>query len=450
MTKNLTINQRLNSNLFPVGVATSSFQIEGARDGREASIWDTFCATPGAVKDGSDGNVACDHIHRWQDDIELVSSLGFDAYRFSVSWPRIMKACGSVNQAGLAFYVDLLKALKDKGLKAYVTLYHWDLPQYLEDKGGWLNRETALAFAEYVDVVSKAFNGYVDCYATLNEPFCSAYLGYEIGVHAPGKVGKQFGKKAAHHLLLAHGMAMQVLRRNAPDVTSGIVLNFTPYYASTASEADAAAAKLAHDHHNDWYVKPVLTGCYPDILHTLPENEKPDIYDGDLALINAPLDYLGVNYYTRSFVAACSHDGFSILPPAADAPVSAMGWEIFPNALRDLLLQLHRDYDLPPVQITENGMACDDALINGEVDDPVRVQYLQDHMNAVAEAMEAGVDVTAYFVWSLLDNFEWAEGYLKRFGIVYVDYDTQQRIPKHSALALQQWLTRRKASNGEM
>ncbi len=444
MAKTLKIDQRLNSDFFPVGVATSSFQIEGGREGREASIWDTFCTKPGAVKDGSDGAIACDHISKWREDVDLVASLGFDAYRFSVSWPRVIKACGSVNQDGLAFYVALLNGLKERGLKAYVTLYHWDLPEYLEEQGGWLNRQTASEFAEYVDVVSKAFSGLVDCYATLNEPFCSAYLGYELGVHAPGKVGKQYGKKAAHNLLLAHGMAMQVLRRNAPDVTSGIVLNFTPYYAASLSENDQTAAKLAHDHHNDWYVRPVLAGCYPDILASLPEEERPEVHEGDLALISAPIDYLGVNYYTRSFVKECSQDYFDILPPAKGKPVSAMGWEIFPNALRDLLLQLHRDYDLPPVQITENGMACDDALINGEVDDPVRVQYLQDHMNAVAEAMEAGVNVTAYFVWSLLDNFEWAEGYLKRFGIVYVDYDTQQRVPKQSALALKQWLTRRK------
>ena len=445
MTTNFSVNKQLSSTSFPIGVATSAFQIEGGRDSREASIWDTFCTKPGAIKDGSNGFVACDHIEYWQDDIELVASLGFDAYRFSVSWPRIIRADGSINQQGVLFYTHLLTLLKQKGLKAYVTLYHWDLPQYLEDQGGWLNRDTARAFADYVDVVSRAFNGLVDCYATLNEPFCSAYLGYEAGVHAPGKTGKQYGKKAAHHLLLAHGLAMQVLRKNAPDVASGIVLNFTPYYAASERQKDCAATQLAHDHHNDWYVRPVLTGKYPELLSLLPEDEQPDIYEGDLALISTPIDYLGVNYYTRSFVQHDDNEGFTILPPEHGAPVSAMGWEIFPNALRDLLLQLHRDYDLPPVQITENGMACDDVLINGEVDDPIRVQYLQDHMNAVAQAMESGVNVTAYFVWSLLDNFEWAEGYLKRFGIVYVDYSSQRRVPKRSAQALKHWLTRRQS-----
>ncbi|WP_018984395.1 GH1 family beta-glucosidase [Salinimonas chungwhensis] len=428
---------------FTVGVATSSFQIEGAAESREASIWDTFCQQPGAIADNSDGTVACDHINRWHEDLSLIASLNVDAYRFSVSWPRIMRADGSVNQQGIDFYIGILDFLHAHNIRAYVTLYHWDLPQYLEDRGGWLNRETAYEFARYTEVVTKAFGDRVYSYATLNEPFCSAYLGYEIGVHAPGKAERAYGKKAIHHLLLAHGLAMPVIRRLAPSAQAGIVLNFTPYYPASAADADAAATALAHAHHTDWYIQPLLTAQYPALLDDLPEIERPDILPGDMQIISAANDYLGVNYYTRARVCYDQTHGFRRLEAPSNSPTSAMGWEVFPQGLTDLLIRLHEDYVLPPVLITENGMACDDTLIDGKVADYQRIAYLQAHMDAVNNAAVAGVNITGYFVWSLLDNFEWALGYTKRFGIVYVDYDSQQRFLKQSAIALQAMLAER-------
>lgn len=430
---------------FTIGVATSSFQIEGDADSREVSIWDTFCDTPGKIADGSHGLVACDHINRLDEDLEIINALNVDAYRFSVSWPRIMKRDGSVNHQGLEFYIRLLDKLAERNIKAYVTLYHWDLPQYLEDEGGWLNRDTAFAFARYVDVVTKAFGEKVYSYATLNEPFCSAYLGYEVGVHAPGLVGKEYGKTAIHHLLLAHGLAMKVIRQNAPLIEAGIVLNFTPFYANSDSESDKRATKLAHDHHNDWYIKPLMHGCYPELISHIPSEHRPPIQEGDMDIIAASLDYLGVNYYTRAKVKDDGSADPCQLPPPEGCETTAMGWEVYPQGLTDLLLQLHNDFDLPPVIITENGLASDDVLTaNGEVHDEQRISYLTTHLQAVADAIEQGVNITGYFVWSLLDNFEWALGYEKRFGIVYVDYDTQVRTLKASALRLQDLLRQRK------
>ncbi|MCW8109138.1 GH1 family beta-glucosidase [Alteromonas ponticola] len=436
MSNRLTLNPHFRSNTFTFGVATSSFQIEGAAASREESIWDRFCQQPGKILDGSNGKVACDHVNRWQEDLEIIASLNVDAYRFSVSWPRIIRANGSINQAGLDFYIALLDKLNAKGIKAYVTLYHWDLPQYLEDEGGWLNRDTAFAFAQYVEVIVKAFGDRVYSYATLNEPFCSAYLGYEVGVHAPGKAKKEYGKKAIHHLLLAHGLAMKELRAHAPAAQSGIVLNFTPFYPASPSEEDARATELAHIHFNDWYIRPIVEGRYPALIEDIPQSHRPDIQPGDLELIAQPIDYLGVNYYTRARIKCDAPNDPVHLPPPESSEQTAMGWEVYPRGLSDLLLQLHRDFTLPPIIITENGLASDDHLVNGEIDDQQRIRYLQDHLDAVAVAMDQGVNITGYFVWSLLDNFEWALGYEKRFGIVYVDYETQKRTLKNSALAL--------------
>jgi beta-glucosidase len=429
---------------FTWGVATSSFQIEGGAEARELSIWDTFCQQEGKIRDNSNGTVACDHYHRWREDIEMVAALGVDAYRFSISWPRIIRADGSCNQAGIDFYQGILALLDERNIKAYVTLYHWDLPQYLEDKGGWLNRQTAYEFAQYVDLVSKAFGSKVFSYATLNEPYCSAYLGYEIGVHAPGKTGREYGKKAIHHLLLAHGLAMPILRKNAPKAISGIVLNFTPFYPATNSANDKAATNLAHQQHNDWYIRPLILGQYPELLMNLPPSYQPEILAGDMDIIAQPIDFLGVNFYTRGRVSHNNTYYPQLLPAPDESEKTAMGWEVYPQGLTDLLLQLHGDYDLPPIIITENGLASDDSLEAGIVDDQQRLDYLQRHMDAVAEAMKQGVNITGYFVWSLLDNFEWSEGYLKRFGIVYVDYATQRRTLKNSALAFQRWLLARK------
>ncbi|WP_371189088.1 GH1 family beta-glucosidase [Thalassotalea maritima] len=426
---------------FVYGVATASFQIEGGYEQRLPCIWDTFCATEGTIADGSNGHVACDHFNRWQDDIELIDSLGVDAYRLSISWPRVMNEDGTLNQQGVDFYINILDALKARNIKAFVTLYHWDLPQYLEDQGGWLNRQTAYAFAEYVDAITQAFKGKVHSYATLNEPFCSSYLGYEIGIHAPGIVGKEFGRKSAHHLLLAHGLGMQVLRKNSPETMNGIVLNFTPCYSETDSDADKYAADYADQYFNQWYIKPIFDKCYPEIINTLPEAHRPDIHEGDMDIIGESLDFLGINFYTRAIYRADADNVFEQLD--APAPRTDMGWEIYPSSFTDVLLQLNGLYDLPPVYITENGAAMPDKFINGKVDDQDRLEYYQLHLNAVNDAIEQGVDIKGYFAWSLMDNFEWAEGYLKRFGIVYVDYQTQQRTVKASGLAYSELISNR-------
>lgn len=427
---------------FVFGVATASFQIEGGAEGRLACIWDTFCAKPGNIRDGSNGLIACDHLRLWREDLALIQSLGVDAYRFSISWPRVMQQDGSLNPQGVDFYIQLLDELKARGIKAFVTLYHWDLPQYLEDQGGWLNRQTAYLFADYADKISRAFGDRVYSYATLNEPFCSSYLGYEAGIHAPGHRNKAWGRQAAHHLLLAHGLALRVLRQNSPHSQNGLVLNFTPCYPQTDDPADVAAAQLADDYFNQWYLKPVMDGCYPASFALLAEQDKPQILAGDFDIISTPLDFLGVNFYTRTVYQACAEQGFAPVD-MVDAPKTDIGWEIYPQALTDLLVSLHQQYSLPPLYITENGAAVDDKLVHGVVADPDRLQYYQQHLLALDQAIRQGVRVEGYFAWSLMDNFEWAEGYLKRFGIVYVDYASQQRVIKQSGLAYRDLLQSR-------
>lgn len=432
----------LRSPEFTFGVATASFQIEGAADQRLPSIWDTFCDTPNKIRDNSTGQDACQHVELWRQDVDLLASLAVDAYRFSVSWPRVMHRDGTINQQGLDFYIQLLDKLQQQGIKAFVTLYHWDLPQYLEDQGGWLNRETAYRFRDYVELVIKAFGDRVYSYATLNEPFCSAFLGYEVGVHAPGLQGKNQGKKAAHHLLLAHGLAMQVLNKYSPGSRNGIVLNFTPCYANSDSQRDIEAAQTADDHFNHWYIKPILDGCYPSLIDSLPAADMPPIEPGDMEIISHPLDYLGINYYTRAIYQADELHEFVELKPQR-VPLTDMGWEIYPQGFLDLLLSLDQTYQLPPVYITENGAAMNDRLVDGEVLDHDRVEYFQHHLNAVDLAIRQGVNIQGYFAWSLMDNFEWAEGYAKRFGLVFVDYQSQQRTVKASGLAYRDFIGQR-------
>lgn len=436
--KNITLpnNSKMLSSEFTYGVATASFQIEGGVAQRLPCIWDTFCATEGKIADGSNGDVACDHFNKWPEDVALIDSLGVDAYRLSISWPRVMTESGELNPDGVVFYLNILNELQARNIKAYVTLYHWDLPQYLEDKGGWLNRDTAHAFANYVDKITKAFAGKVYSYATFNEPFCSAFLGYEIGVHAPGIKGKEFGRKAAHHILLAHGLGMQVLKRNSPESKNGIVLNFTPTYAKTDSTEDVKAADYADQYLNQWYIKPLFDKTYPSMIDELPDEHKPDILPGDMDIIAQPMDFLGVNYYTRLTYSAPTQDGEFYHEHEHLAPRTDIGWEIYPQALTELLVSLNERYPLPPVFITENGAAMPDKVAeDGEVHDLDRLAYYDSHLNAVHNAIERGVDIQGYFAWSLMDNFEWAEGYLKRFGIVRVDYETQKRTIKMSGKA---------------
>jgi len=436
-------NSPLLKKSFLFGTATSSFQIEGDKENRLECIWDVFCEQPGTIADGSDGSRACEHITRWREDVEILKNLGVDAYRFSISWPRVITEDGELNEQGVSFYIQLLDELNSAGIKPFVTLYHWDLPQYLEQKGGWINRQTAYDFANYVDKITTALGQRVYSYATFNEPFCSAYLGYEIGVHAPGRIGVKLGRTAAHHILLAHGLGMQVLRQNAPHALSGIVLNFTPCYPASNSNEDIAATRLADEYINQWYLQPVMEGTYPSVINKLDDADKPPIEPGDMETICQPLDFLGINFYTRLHYSAPKQKGALYYEHCHRPPMTDIGWEIYPNALRDLLISLNSRYKLPPVYITENGAAMADELKNGTVDDEDRIDYYTGHLNAVSQAIEQGVKVSGYFAWSLMDNFEWAEGYKKRFGLVYVDFDTQTRTLKNSAKAYRKLLASR-------
>ena len=427
---------------FTFGVATAAFQIEGAAESRLECIWDIFCAKPGKIKDASNGLVACKHYELWQQDLDLIESLGVDAYRFSISWPRVIKRDGSLNPIGVDFYIKILDSLKERGIKAYVTLYHWDLPQHMEEQGGWLNRQTAYLFRDYVDLITKAFGSRVYSYATLNEPFCSAYLGYEVGIHAPGLVGIANGKRAAHHLLLAHGLAMQVLDINSPNTLNGIVLNVSPCFAATDSAKDQAAARLVDQRTNQWFAQPLLEGRYPDLFDELNASDRPPIEAGDMAIIAHKLDFLGINYYTREMVAYDDQLGAQKVYPDG-LPLTDMGWEIYPQGLTEILVSLDQQFDLPPIYITENGAALPDGYAEGEANDVRRVAYFQSHLEAVHRAIEQGVNVQGYFAWSLMDNFEWAEGYVKRFGIVHVDYATQKRTIKASGLAYRDFIGQR-------
>jgi beta-glucosidase len=414
---------------FQFGVATSSFQIEGAthEDGRGPSIWDTFCTEPGRISDGSTGDVACDHYHRWPQDLDLIHSLGVDAYRFSVAWPRVQPSgTGAINMAGLDFYEKLVDGMLERGLKPYLTLYHWDLPQALQDRGGWDNRDTAYRFAEYARVVAERLGSRVASYATLNEPWCSSILSYQLGEHAPGLRDRRAALSAAHHLLLGHGEAVKMLRGVVPGAELGIVLNLNPTYPATSSAQDAAAARRVDGEFNCWFLDPLLKGEYPADIWEAYGGDVPEVQDGDLSTIRQPLDFLGVNYYSRAYLSAQGQK-------PEGASYTEMGWEVYPQGLTDLLLRLNADYLLPPVFITENGAAYPDQLSGESVHDAERLAYFVSHLEAVRRASEAGVDVRGYFAWSLMDNFEWAHGYSKRFGLVYVDYGDQRRILKDSA-----------------
>ncbi|WP_377272330.1 GH1 family beta-glucosidase [Peterkaempfera sp. SMS 1(5)a] len=435
---------------FLWGVATSSYQIEGAvqEDGRTPSIWDTFCRVPGAVVDGDNGDIACDHYHRMPEDVAMIADLGVDAYRFSVAWPRVQPGGrGPANARGLAFYDRLVDQLLDKGVLPWITLYHWDLPQELEDAGGWPERDTAHRFADYSELVMDALGDRVRHWTTLNEPWCSAMLGYDQGHHAPGRKHFPDAMKAVHHLLLGHGLAAQRLRAAAPQpIQLGITLNMGNSYPASDHPADVDAARRADGLGARIYLDPLVHGRYPaDVVADLARRgaELP-VQDGDLEAIATPLDLLGVNYYSSHVFSGLPEDGEAA--PAADGepfsrlvkqdlPVTAMGWDIIPRGLTDLLTRLGRDYPGLPLYITENGAAFDDtADADGSVQDDDRTAYFADHIRAVAAARTAGADVRGYFAWSLMDNFEWAFGYDKRFGLVRVDYDTQRRTPKQSAL----------------
>lgn len=424
---------------FVWGAATSAYQIEGAwnEDGKGESIWDRFSHQPGNIQDGSTGDVACDHYHRWQEDVAILRDLGVNAYRFSINWPRVIPAGrGAVNPSGLAFYDRLVDALLEAGITPYPTLYHWNLPQALQDEGGWPARSTAEAFAAYTDLVTRALGDRVTHWTTFNEPQVSAYVGYEEGRHAPGHTSQAEMIAAAHHLLLAHGLAVPIVRRNVPDAQVGIVLNIIPATPASPSAADRDAAYLADGQVNRWYLDPLAGRGYPADVVAHYGWDRADVAAGDMAAIGAPLDFLGINYYTRRIVRS------SAIPEADNAPRATfandehteMGWEVYPQGVYEALCRLHFDYRFPAIYITENGAAYpDQKRAGGRIDDQDRIRYLDAHFKQFHRALQAGVPLAGYFVWSLLDNFEWGFGYTKRFGIVEVDFDTQQRTPKASA-----------------
>ena len=420
---------------FLWGAATAAYQIEGAidEDGRGESVWDRFCATDGKVRNGDTGAIACDFYHRYREDVALMRELGLTAFRFSVAWPRVLpRGRGRPNPAGLDFYDRLVDELLGSGIEPVATLYHWDLPIALEEAGGWPERATAEAFGEYAEVVARRLGDRVRFFITHNEPWVVAWLGYGRGEHAPGRVSAADAVAATHHLLLSHGIATAAIRREAPGAKVGITLN--PIQAEPASDdpADVAAAVEADGEQTRWFLDALCHGRYPeDVLERLAPVEPP-VRAGDLATIAAPLDVLGVNYYSRH-VLARGPDGTSVAVRQSGSTYTQMDWEVSPHGLYDLLVRLQRDYALPTIHITENGAAFGDVRgHDGSVRDPERREYLAAHVDAVAQAVAAGVPVTGYFVWSLLDNFEWAHGYSKRFGLVYVDYPTLARVPKSS------------------
>ena len=422
---------------FVWGSATSSFQIEGApdADGKSESIWDRFCAVPGNILDGSNGDVACDHHSRWRDDVALMSRLGLGAYRFSIAWTRVVPdGVGAVNAPGLDFYDRLVDGLLEVGITPMPTLYHWDLPQALDDRGGWLSRDTAEAFADYTEAVVDRLGDRVGTWTTLNEPYVSANHGYVTGEHAPGHTSLQEGFAASHHLLLAHAVAGERIRSMAPDADLAIVLNFTPTTPASAAPADVDACAVENDLQNRWYADPIAGLGYPEATADALGWERSEVRDGDMELIARPIDLLGINFYSRDVVSAVASDG----ERPKEFATTAMGWEIHPPSLGRLLRHLDDRYGFPKLMITENGCAMPDlarrATEHGtQVDDPDRLDYIRRHLAQVHSAIEDGVPVVGYLVWSLFDNFEWAWGYTGRFGIVEVDFDTLERTPKRSA-----------------
>jgi beta-glucosidase len=436
---------------FSWGAATAAFQIEGAthEDGRTDSVWDTFARTPGKVLGGDTGEPACDHYHRMPQDVALLAELGLDTYRFSTSWARVRPDGGPPNPKGLDFYSRLVDELLAKGIEPWLTLYHWDLPQALEDRGGWTSRDTAYRFAEYAQTVHDALGDRVPTWTTLNEPYCAALLGYAGGQHAPGRTDPRAAVAAVHHLLLAHGLGVQVLRDagvGGDTGSVGITLNLSPVSpADPDSPADVDVARRVDALQNRMWLDPVLRGRYPDdVLEDLAPYGLGDlVQDGDLDTVGGPIDVLGVNYYFTFTMRAADEPRLPSEWVGAETatdtpeglPQTAMGWEVEPSGLLDTLLRVHHEYPGTPVVVTENGAAFDDVMApDGAVHDEDRRSYLEGHLRAAHEAIEAGVDLRGYLAWSLLDNFEWSFGYSKRFGIVHVDYGTQLRTVKDSGL----------------
>jgi beta-glucosidase len=440
------------------GAATSAYQIEGAThdDGRGLSVWDQFAATPGHTYQGETGDIAVDHYRRMEQDVALMADLGLTSYRFSIAWPRILPAgVGAINQSGIDFYDRLVDQLLAHHITPVATLFHWDLPLTLFEQGGWRRRETAYEFADYATIMARTLGDRVRWWITQNEPWCPAYLGYVEGVHAPGVKGDmQAAVDVGHHLLLSHGLSTQALRAATPaDTHVGIALNLFPIFAGDARAETLKATERAHRFHNRWFLDPVFRGEYtPGLFEDLGATPPP-IQDGDLKIISAPTDFLGVNYYNRWIVRADTKmsehgavSGIEYVTDLPDATFTEMGWEVYPHGLGLILEELSRNYHPRTLLITENGAAFDDVWNgNGRVSDPQRVLYLSEHLRAVSDAIAHGAPVAGYFVWSLFDNYEWSEGYSKRFGLIYVDYATQRRIIKDSGKWYAGFIARQRA-----
>ena len=428
---------------FLWGAATAAYQIEGAasEDGRLPSTWDYFSTIPGKVYHGDNGMVAADHYHRMPEDVALMAEMGLKSYRFSLSWSRIFPSgTGDVNTRGLDFYDRLVDTLLASNIVPLATIYHWDLPMALHEKGGWLHRDTAYAFADYAEAVVSRLGDRVNWWATLNEPWCNAYLGYGIGVHAPGLRDMQMAVVAGHHMLLGHGLALPRLRAHTGEQAQlGITLNLSPIYAYDEHAATLQGVEIKDTIQNRWMLDPLYKGRYPEHLFTYLGTTPPPMQDDDLTIIASPFDFLGINYYSRVLVRG--HAQTTTVDPSAyeeitrvdSSQYTAMGWEVYPDGLTTLLQRVHHDYAPGAILITENGAAFDDDWDgNGHVNDQERIQYLREHIQAVGKALAQGVPIRGYYAWSLMDNFEWAEGYSKRFGIVYIDYPSQRRIVKAS------------------
>ena len=425
---------------FQFGAATAAYQIEGSKfGGCGPSHWDTWSETPGNVVGNDDGSVACDHYHRFKEDLDIIKSGGFDSYRFSTSWARVMPDGKTVNAEGLDYYDRLVDAIVERGLNPNLTLYHWELPSAMADIGGWANRETAMRFADMSRAVIERLGDRVERVATVNEPWCVAWLSHFLGGHAPGLRDIRAAMRAMHHIQLAHGNAMQVMRDHGQK-NLGVVLNLGHGEPATETATDIAATKTFDAIQTRWFMDRLFKGHYPQDMIAAVGQHMPEGYEDDMALISQPLDWLGVNYYTRGFIQALPDQPWPHMHEVpGPLPKTQMGWGIYPEGLEILLKRIHREYTgVLPLMITENGMANDDHVVDGRCDDPARVQYFDDHLQAVRRCIADGVPVQGYFGWSLLDNYEWAFGYEKRFGLVHVDYETQVRTPKASFNAFRQ------------
>jgi len=444
-SNNITIHRTDFPADFRWGTSTSSYQIEGAvrEGGRVASIWDRFCEQPGAIRDGSSGAVACDHYHRWPQDLDLARDIGTNAYRFSIAWPRIWTDDGAPNPQGLDFYDRLIDGMLERGLQPWATLYHWDLPQALQERGGWAARDTVHAYTGYVDAVTRRLGDRVKHWITHNEPWCTAMHGHWDGMHAPGIQDFGTALQVCHHVLLSHGLAVPIVRANAADAQVGIALSLHPVRTASDSVDDAAAARRHDGLRNRWFLDPLAGRGYPQDVLALLGNLAPRMEAGDLEAIAVPTDFMGLNYYFPETIAHAPGRPplqVDIVAPT-DVERTAFGWEVAPHGLTELLRRLHGEYDVRAIHITENGSCYDDEVEDGAVHDAARTAYLARHLAAVRDAVAEGLPVRGYFAWSLLDNFEWAEGYLRRFGLTHVDFATQQRLLKDSGQWYRAFLT---------